>query len=93
MNAMAWRRTLLFLLVVASQGILAEHDAQHMDAQASTCSVCQAHLPQIAGEASGIVFVRPMHADVVCAPRRIPSTCALRPRAPFQSRAPPGHLS
>ena len=93
LTAKAWQRTLLFLLVLACQGILAQHDAQHMDAQPSTCSVCSAHLPQIVGEAPGIVFARPMVAIIAPAPRNVPSVRCDRPRAPFQSRAPPDHLS
>ena len=93
MNAMPWQRTLLFLLVVACLGILAEHDVQHMDAQPSTCSVCSAHLPQMVGAASGILIARPMVVTIAAAPEHVGSARCDRPRAPFQSRAPPEFLS
>lgn len=93
MNAKACRRTLLVMLAVLSQGILAVHDAQHVDAQPSTCTVCQAHLPQIAGEPPDLVSASPAITTHSVAPARLEIADAERPYESFRSRAPPTHLT
>jgi len=93
MKAKAFRRTLLIVLAVLSQGILAVHDAQHVDAQPSTCTVCQAHLPQIAGEPADLVCASPEITFQDLAPRSVEMAEADRPYTSFQSRAPPESLT
>lgn len=84
-----WRRTFLVALMVLCQGVLAVHDAQHIDEPSSTCSVCQAHLPLISSEPGSITPVLPMIQVIAAAPRSIPIVETPRRYSSFQSRAPP----
>jgi len=93
MQTKALRRSLLIVLAVLSQGILAVHDAQHIDAQPSTCTVCQAHLPQIAGEPADLVCASPPVTTQEPAPLCVRMAETYRPYAIFQSRAPPENLT
>lgn len=93
MKAMALRQTLLIVLAVLSQGILAVHDAQHIDAQPSTCTVCQAHLPPITGEPSGLLALTTAAAIQPAAVRSVRIAHPERPYSTFRSRAPPENLT
>ena len=93
LKATVSRRTLLVMLVVLGQGILAVHDAQHVDAQPSTCTVCQAHLPQIAGEAPDLIPAPPAITARTFASRRVEPADSDRPYESFRSRAPPLRLT
>jgi len=93
MKTKALRRSLLIALAVLSQGILAVHDAQHVDAQPSTCTVCQAHLPQISGETAELVCASPLVTAQQPAPLCVRMAQTHRPYTIFQSRAPPGNLT
>jgi len=88
-----WRRTLFVVLAVLCQGVMTVHDAQHIDDQPSTCSVCQAHLPLIAADPGSIVSVLPRVEVIAAAPRCVRVAENHRPYSSFLSRAPPGSLT
>jgi hypothetical protein len=91
--AKVWRRTLFVALAVLCQGVLAVHDAQHIDEQPSTCSVCQAHLPLIAADPGSIVSLVPTVEIIATAPHCLRAAGNHRPYSTFLSRAPPGSLT
>lgn len=82
------RHALLLVLVLGCQSVLMVHDTQHISPDVSKCTVCQAHLPQIA-VLPGDALPLPIHAIA----RQIPLVELDWPAGPgrtaFRSRAPP----
>jgi hypothetical protein len=92
MEAIRWRWALLIVLAALCQGILAVHDAQHIDGQPSTCTVCHGHAPQMAAAPPGVLLAPPLTPVIARAPLRI-RAAGTTPYTAFQSRAPPAGLS